>query len=97
MKQCLTFLWHVMFYNHFLMSINFLMPAPFLPKKEKKNTGFREAMCSIKNQDKFRKKICSKGLPSYDFIMTLRNVTRVKDFNVPSIWEEDTFFWRMKP
>lgn len=69
------------------------MPAPFLPKKEKKNTGFREA---IKSQEKFRKKICSKGLPSCDFIMTLRNVTRVKDFNVPSIWEEDISFWRMK-
>lgn len=79
MKQCLTFLWHVMFYNHFLMSINFLMPAPFLPKKEK-NAGFREeAMCSSKSQDKLRKKICSEGLPSCDVIVTLRKVSRVKD------------------
>lgn len=73
-----------MFYNHFLISINFFMSAPFVPKKER-NTGFRQAMYATKSQDEFRKKICSKGLPSFYAIMILRNFTRTKYVNAPCI------------
>ena len=53
-------------------------------------------MHAIKNQDVFRKKICSKALPSFFSIMILRKFTRVKYFNVPYIWEEENSFWRIK-
>lgn len=84
-----------MFYKHFLISINFFMSASFLPKKER-NTGFRQAMYAIKSQDEFRKKICSKGSPSFYSIMILRNFTRIKYFNAPYVSEQDSSFWRME-
>lgn len=75
-----------MFYNHFFISTSLSL------HEKERNIGIREAMHAIPNQDGFRKKIWSKGLPSFYSIMILRKFTRVKYFNVPHTWEKKNTF-----